>query len=163
MARDYAAEFETSLVGNRCSIARREYEASPGQYDWDFVVDDRTGFSSSGDPWRIVVEGRIALASADDGHKFGHKFPVDAEAVARELFGERRIVRATIDRQTADLSVHFDGATRLDVFRNSAGYEGWRAWYAVDGRNWQVIAVGGGDLAFFNPDPGARIVRPIDR
>jgi hypothetical protein len=152
MARDYLAEFESSLIGHSCSVSRREYEESPGEYDWDFLLNEHTGLSSYGDPWRIVVEGRIALASADDGHKFGHQEPISGEAVARALLGTRPILRATVDRQTGDLSLHFNGATRLDVFRNSAGYEGWRAGYMIDGQRWEVIALGGGDLSFFSHD-----------
>ena len=156
MERDYLAEFERSLIGHTCSVTRREYEASPGEYNWDFGLNDVAGISSNGDPWRIVMNGRIALTSADDGHKFGLEHPVDGEAVARELLGAQRVTRVTVDPQTADLSLHFDGATRLDVFRNSAGYEGWSAGYMIDGRRWVVFTIGGGELSFFGPDPAAR-------
>ena len=55
-----------------------------------------------------------------------------------------------IDRQMADIALHFDDETRIDVFNNSSGYEGWQATFVVDGIHWTVIAKGGGELAFFD-------------
>jgi hypothetical protein len=58
-----------------------------------------------------------------------------------------------LDRVTADLHLHFNGDTRLDVFNNSSGYEGWNVTFHADGHRASVIGMGGGDVAVFR-DPG---------
>jgi len=53
-----------------------------------------------------------------------------------------------LDRETADLALYFDDGTRIDVFNNSMGYEGWQVSYAIHDKRWSLIAMGGGKLAF---------------
>ena len=79
---------------------------------------------------------------------FGLTSPVDGVAWASKLLGSKTITTARLDRQTADLTLHLDAVTRIDVFNNSMGYEGWQATYAIDGRRRSLIAMGGGELAF---------------
>lgn len=49
--------------------------------------------------------------------------------------------------ETGDLRIEFDGNTRIDVFNQSCGYEGWDAYYTAGSARWGVIAMGGGELA----------------
>ena len=112
-------------------------------------MEDGAGVAVSA-PWRIVTEGRIEFASRDDGQWFGLASPLDGEAKAHNLLCEKSITSAKVDRQTADLSLYFDPATRIDVFNHSSGYEAWLATYVIDGKHWSVVAKGGGDLAFFD-------------
>ena len=100
-------------------------------------------------PWRIVQNGRIAFSSQDDGHKFGFPQPIDGEATANSLLKERRVDAVELDRITADLRLHFDGETRLDVFNYSIGYEGWQARFRIGGDGVLIIGMGGGDVSIF--------------
>lgn len=140
MKRDHVAESETSLIGRSCVIGRREY-------DWTFDPAGGIGLAV-GAPWRTVSHGRIAFASEDDGQLFGRTTPVDGEAEARQLFEGKTITAATLDRETADLTLHLGAATRIDVFNNFLGYEGWQASYVVADKRWSLIAMGGGEVAF---------------
>lgn len=141
MQRDLIAEFEASLAGRSCVIGRREH-------DWTFGLSEGVGLAVSA-PWRIVSGGRIAFASEDDGQMFGLNSPVDGETEARKLLGSKAITAVTLDRETADLTVHFDAGTRIDVFNNSTGYEGWQADYVINDKRWLLIAMGGGEVAVF--------------
>ena len=140
MKQDYLIKFEASLIGRSCTVRHREQ-------DWAFDLGDGIGIGVSV-PWRIVSTGRISFASADHGHMFGRETPVDGEVEARELLATRRIDKVMVDRQTGDLSLHFDPSTRLDVFNNSSAYEGWQATCVFDGRRWSVVGLGGGEIAF---------------
>lgn len=140
MYHDQVAEFEASLIGRGCVIGRREC-------DWIFELPESVCLAVSA-PWRIVCDGRIAFASEDDGQIFGLNSPLDGELAARKLLGSKPITEARLDRVTADLELHFSGGTRIDVFNNSSGYEGWQASYAIDGKGWSLIAMGGGKVAF---------------
>lgn len=140
MQHDQVAEFETSLIGRRCVIGRREH-------DWTLDLSEGVGLAVSA-PWRIVFEGRIAFASEDDGQMFGLKSLVDGEAEARKHLESKAITAVAVDRETADLKLHFGAGTRIDVFNNSMGYEGWQASYVIHNKRWSLIAMGGGEVAF---------------
>lgn len=140
MTHDRVAEFEKILIGRSCAVGRREH-------DWTFDFSGGFGLAVSA-PWRIVVDGRIAFASEDDGQLFGLKSPVDGEAEACKLLEGKAITAASLDKETADLTLHLGAATRIDVFNNSTGYEGWQASYAVRDKRWSLIAMGGGEVAF---------------
>jgi hypothetical protein len=140
MTSDRVAEFESVLVGRNCVVGRREH-------DWVFDLSGSVRLAVSAS-WRIVFNGRIALASGDDGQVFGLTTPVDGEAVAHHLLKGKAITAVTLDQETADLTLHFGAATRIDVVNNSMGYEGWQASYAVGDKRWSLIAMGGGEVAF---------------
>jgi hypothetical protein len=139
MSLDHLSNFESLLVGRRCVIERREA-------DWALNLEGG-GSISLPVPWRVVANGRIAFADEDDGQKFGLPGPLDGEALVNRLLGGRPIARAEVDRQTADLALHFGSAIRLDVFNYSAGYEGWHAILPPDAGGTWVIALGGGEIA----------------
>jgi hypothetical protein len=142
MTHDHETEFEASLIGRSCVVERREH-------DWSFDLSGGVGLGVSA-PWRIGSDGRIAFASEDDGQMFGLTSPLDGEAEARKLLGSKVIAAAKLDRETADLKLHFDASTRVDVFNNSRGYEGWQARYAIHDKRWLLIAMGGGHIAIIN-------------
>jgi hypothetical protein len=77
---------------------------------------------------------------------FGLTSPVDGQAEAGRLLGRKAITAAMLDRQTADLTLQFDPETRIDVFNNSTGYEGWQATYVIQDERWSLIALGGGEV-----------------
>lgn len=140
MDHNQLIDFEASLVGQTCSIRRREN---------DWVFDFKDGVTLAIEvPWRIVSNGRIAFASEDHGHVFGRTSPVSGEHEAAKLLSTKPITSAVVDRQTADLTLHFDPATRIDLFNNSSGYEGWAATYAIGNKRWSAIALGGGEVTF---------------
>ena len=146
MERDRLKTFETVLLGQSLSVTRRES-------DWSFELVWGLNFAISV-PWRIVADGRIAFASADDGRQFGLPAPIDGEAEVRSLLNSKRIVAATVNRQTADLKLVFDSNAELDAFNNSIGYEGWQAQFMCDGKSTTLVALGGGGVAFYGEDGG---------
>jgi hypothetical protein len=135
---DPLAEFEECLIGRSCVVGRREH-------DWSFDLSGGIALAISA-PWRIVSNGRIAVASEDDGQMFGLASPVDGETEACRLLSGKTITSAMLDRQTADLVLHFDAETRIDVFNDSTGYEGWQATYHIQDERRSLIALGGGEV-----------------
>jgi hypothetical protein len=123
------------------------------EYSWGFGFGDVGGLNVQC-PWRIVAQGSIALAGTDDGQKFGLPEPLDGEARARELLLGKQVTAVRIEPVSADLRVVFGDEATLELFNNSAGYEGWNAVAVRDGKQLNVIAQGGGAIATFEtPDP----------
>jgi hypothetical protein len=147
MSDDILSAFEDAFRNQGCSVTRREN-------DWVFNFGDSGALAVTA-PWRLVHSGRIAHAAEDDGQRFGLPHPVDGEARANGLLEEKQLRHMELDRVTADLHLHFDGDTRLDVFNNSSGYEGWQATFYVSGYGISVIGMGGGDVSIFR-DPSVR-------
>jgi hypothetical protein len=141
MGRDLLEELEQNLLGLCCSIER-------GEFDWSVNLDGG-GSITLPVPWRIVADGRIALADTDDGQQFGLPAPLDGQAEANRLLGGKPITEVRVDPQTADLTIQFDGGVRLDVFNHSAGYEGWHINLPPERGGMWVIALGGGDVTIF--------------
>jgi len=53
----------------------------------------------------------------------------------------------SVDGQTANLTLHFGNAPRLNAFNNSSGYEGWHVSLPSERGGMSVVAMGGGDVA----------------
>jgi Family of unknown function (DUF6188) len=121
-------------------------DLSGGHY-WEFRLGESTFFNVAA-PWRILVDGRIQIAGCDHGQQFGLPEKVDVEREGTAFLRGRRIVRAVLAQDTADVSLFFDGDRRLDVFNESSGYEGWQL-KGHDGR--LVVALGGGKIAEWGP------------
>jgi hypothetical protein len=138
MTPDEASSLLQALVGRACNVERREA-------DWNFYFGDRVNVSASV-PWRVVAANGIAHGDEDDRQLFGLSQPIDGASKANELLAGRAVVAVELDGQTADLRIRFDGNTRLDLFNNSAGYEGWQASLPSQGTEITVIALGGGGL-----------------
>jgi hypothetical protein len=146
MSDDILVEFGKAYRGCVCTIQRREH-------DWVFRFGDSDGITVTA-PWRIIQGGRIAHAREDDGQRFGLPQPVDGEARANGLLEGRWVEYIELDRVTADLRLHFDGQTRIDIFNDSSGYEGWQAGFRTDSDAVLIIGMGGGDVSIFRqPKP----------
>lgn len=141
MDQEWRILVERNLIGRCGSIARREA-------DWVFNLDG-SGSISLPVPWRIVANGRIAFADADDGQQFGLPAPVNGEVLVNQLLHGNVITGITINAETADLSLQFEGDIRLDAFNYSAGYEGWQINLPPEGGGMWVIALGGGEVTMF--------------
>lgn len=137
------ARFEACLIGQGCRVGRREH-------GWAFALSGGVLVAVS-TSWRIVSEGGIAVGSCDDGLTLGGASPADGEAEARWALDGKVITAATVDRETADLTLQFGEATRIDVFNGSSAHEGWQAAYRTGDADWSIIARGGGELAFVGP------------
>ncbi len=133
-----ASVLAAALQGRECLVAK--FEA-----DWSFDFGNRLNIAVSV-PWRVVTAKGIAYGAEDDGQWFGLSEPVNGEARTNELLQGQKVVGVELDGQTADLSIVFDGGSRIDVFNNSLGYEGWQASVPADGKELTVIALGGGGL-----------------
>jgi hypothetical protein len=95
-------------------------------------------------PWRIVDERGIALGSEDDRQKFGLPAPVDGAAVAMQLIAGSPLKQVVITEKTGDIVLEFESGTRLEIFNNSSGYEGWNCG-TPSGLN--IVGMGGGGIA----------------
>ncbi|MGO4741077.1 hypothetical protein AB4099_31445 [Bosea sp. 2KB_26] len=141
MDEEWLSRLEQRLIGRCGSIERRE---------WDWALNlAGGGVISLPIPWRIVANGRIAFAGGDDGQQFGLPAPVDGEALVNGILDKKVIVGVAVDRETADLSIRFEDAVRLDAFNYSAGYEGWQVNLPAENGGLWVIALGGGDVEIF--------------
>ncbi len=137
-----AVELTERLKGcHLIDVERREY-------DWAFKFADTIGLRVQC-PWRILVEGRIAFAGSDDGHKFGLPAPVDGVARTTERLGGKSIQKVSIREDSGDLTIFFSDRTELEVLNMSAGYEGWE----INAEGLMVIALGGGSLAVYMRPP----------
>ena len=131
-----ASQLNSALTGRPCRVARREA-------DWDFSFGDGHDITVAV-PWRIVTSEGIAHGDEDDGQWFGLSQPLDGESRANELLRGDHVVGVELDEVTADLRISFASGARIDVFNNSAGYEGWQAYLGSD--RLIVVAYGGGKL-----------------
>ena len=135
----YITEFERMLVGKTCTVKHREN-------NW-MITFDEAGTITIEAIWRIVKKDRISFGSEDHGRKFGLSKPLNGEQEAHKLLGGRQITRAVVDQHSADLTLHFDAETRIDIFNNSSGYEGWEANWTCGEHGITMIALGGGGFS----------------
>lgn len=104
------------------------------RFDNDVVIGTETY-------WRVLANGRIAVAECDHGHQFGLPAPVDAAREARRRLNGP-VTSASVDERTGDLRVSFADQAALELFNTSAGYEGWHLTSATG----EFVAVGGGEV-----------------
>ena len=124
------------LVGQVCT---RVHEHYTGNFTFEFS-DGRAAVDCA---WRIVRDGRLALAHSDHGQQFGLPAPVDAVRQAMALLAGRPIRGGRIDMALGDVVLEFEGGVRLDVFNDSSGYEGWN----MSGPNGtSLVAASGGEV-----------------
>ena len=103
---------------------------------WDFVVGPKLCIRAEC-PWRIIRDGRIALASVDHHQRFGLSAPIDAAAAATVLLAVR------LRGGTADLLIEFSGDVGLEIIPFSSGYESWQ-W--TDPTGHAFFVQGGGNI-----------------
>ena len=130
------------LVGQQLQdIERRDH-------DWLFSFD--TGIRlQTVCPWRVLTEQRIALGDSDHRQQFGLPAPIDGALRGKELLLGRTIQQIAIRENTGDLTIAFDGGTSLEILNMSSGYEGWHMFQLPFGQGFQVISMGGGQLALW--------------
>jgi hypothetical protein len=107
------------LVERRITVI----DASAAPNGWVFRFDG-SGTLGVECLWRLVSDERIVVTSED----------------------AKPIRRARFDATTDDLTIEFANSVRLEAIVTSGGYENW-ALSKPDGT--QLIAVGGGRVAFF--------------
>lgn len=143
MEPDELGKFEENLKNQKyLSVKKRDY-------DWIFQFSGSTQVTLSA-PWRVVSKGGILISDADDGINFGLLDPINVELLANETLSGKSIMAATVDRETGDLTLLFEGGLRIDAFNNSSGVEGWEANSTFNERNYKVIAMGGGEVTIFS-------------
>ena len=96
--------------------------------------------------WRVVKDGRVAVAADDHAQLFGLREPVDAVDRVQALISGRVVVKASLASETGDLRVEFDNGGRLETFTDSCGYE--TATIQL-GKDRQIVVLGGGSIAEF--------------
>jgi hypothetical protein len=131
-----------SAKGLKCTKVELYAPAS-----WSFDFEGQLGLNVQS-PWRIINEHGIALGSEDDGQKFGLPAPVDGSKLAFELLSASHLKQLVIAEKTGDITLEFESGTRLEVFNNSSGYEGWNCGTPSGLR---VIGMGGGSTAHIKP------------
>ena len=119
-------------------------DASAAPPLWIFVLE-RGCSINVGCPWRVVRDGRVALAAQDHEQLFGRQEPVDVVKETLSLLDGKKVVRASIGH-AGDLAVEFEGGTRIETFTDSCGYESLTVRLS-DGKQW--IVVGGGKVVEF--------------
>ena len=132
-----------AAVGRLCEVTRHEHS-------WGFRFEGKCWVMVSC-PWRIVTTEGIAFGSEDDGHQFGLPAPVNGEAKVREIMGSHPLTSLAMNSSTADLTLSFGNGSRVDVFNNSMGYEGWQAGVETEQGEATIIACGGGSTDLINP------------
>lgn len=147
-----AAAWLRFLVGHACDAVLRRGS------NWTF------GFGGAGSlnvecPWRIVIDGRIALTAEDDGQQFGLPAPISAEDEAHSLVVGRTVTALLISSPAGDLRVEFGSTIALELFNNSRAYEAWEAIVRQDGRPVMVVAHGGGSVGIYEECEPGRWVR----
>jgi putative acetyltransferase len=137
---DIAAKIASALVG------RHVMEVEGSGYDWLFRLGDNRLLCVRC-PWRIVAEGRIAHGDEDDAQQFGLPEPVNGAQRSTGLLAGKLIEGVAIREETGDFTITFENRTSLEILNTSSGYEAWRF---DDGMGWNVVAMGGGELSFWN-------------
>jgi hypothetical protein len=114
----------------------------PDTHQWVFIFSGPVALQVSA-PWRVVCQGQIYLGYQDDGHLFGLTKPLNAVQRLEAVIIGRQVEAANLSA-TADLAVIFQGASTLEIFNSSGGYEGWQ----MNGpsKRW-VVGMGGGAVS----------------
>jgi hypothetical protein len=119
-------------------------------YSWFFGFSGSVSISTES-PWRLTNEDRIGVTSEDDGHQFGLSERVDAASRVLSVMVGRTVEAASIDPSSGDLTISFDGRTRLQLLQMSSGYESWR----LSAPGYEIICTGGGEITQLPSTPQA--------
>ena len=135
------------LIGHRFDVVVRR------EFSWGFIFDDDIAIESQS-TWRLLEQGRIVVASEDEGQRFGRPAPMDLVVEVGLRISGSIVTGICLQAGTLDLRLQFDSGDALELISNSSGYESW----AVSAPGRSFIAAGGGELAIFN-DAGERFER----
>jgi hypothetical protein len=123
----------------------------PWEFGWTFRFSNGARITTQS-IWRALTAQGIAVTSEDHQQRFGLPEPVDAgQRAISTLTGQ---VNATaLVSITGDLRVSFESGCSLEFLNTSTGYEGWQlAGLDGKGKAFNIIALGGGELAIFKTD-----------
>lgn len=98
--------------------------------------------------WRALAAGGIAVTSEDHHQTFGLPAPVDAGQRAISVL-PGKIMSVEIAPTTCDLRINFESESSLEFLNTSCGYEGWHLRAPENGKVWEIVALGGGDVAMW--------------
>jgi hypothetical protein len=109
--------------------------------EWWFTLAGGTHLGVMGS-WQLIADGKVALASGDQGQRYGLSKPVDAVEQATGLLRGRAVERITLAPASSDVTVHFAGDVELRTF-NPSHFEGWRL---IGPAGQDFVAQGGGTV-----------------
>jgi hypothetical protein len=115
---------------------------------WQFRFGDGEATLNLECPWRLLLNGAIALGDDDDGQQFGLPAPLDGVKEAEKLLSASQVSLVEIREGCGDLSLTFQNGVRLEAFNGSSGYEGWTCSGKI---GVTVVAQGGGNLSIWKP------------
>jgi hypothetical protein len=134
------ARFAQALVGRRCAVEEREH-------DWIFDFG-RGWVLEVAAAWRLVGRDGVIFADRDHDAERLRTWPLGGDTFAGKALKRKRVAAVDVDPLTGDLSITFDDSLRLQIFNNSAAYEGWQANFGIDGHNVALVGMAGGGVAF---------------
>ena len=134
------ARFAQSLIGRRCIAEHREH-------DWSFNFGRGTVITVAA-AWRLLTLEGVAFADRDLAEGRPMPWPLGGETAPERLLKRRKVEAVDIDAVTGDLRIQFEGDIRLEVFNNSATYDGWQADFAIDRQAVCLVGAPGGGVAF---------------
>lgn len=140
--RNAEEETPTRLDWMRESLCTRVWERNPGSVMLEFGETEHLEVASQ---WRVIVAGRVALASRDHGRRTKGFPPVDVYTELTRLLGGKRIVRAQVTDNLADLLIEFENGVQLEIHTDSAAYEAWE----LAGPSETLYGIGGGGVLKF--------------
>ncbi len=153
MAAAILARFAQGLVGRRCLIERREH-------DWTFDFGGGCVIAVTA-AWRLVGKDGVAFGNREEDIDRPSLWPLGGDSTVERLLKRKRVESVDLDPVTGDLQVTFDAKLRLEVFNNSASYEGWQAHFAVDGQNVSLVGMPGGGIAFVGAASGVAAIGAV--
>jgi hypothetical protein len=101
--------------------------------------------------WRILVDDKIALCSADHGAEFDSDKPLDTGQRFRELIRNKVVQRITVRDDAGDLAIVFSGRTMLEILQISRQAS---SWVLSDSSDLKVLVSGEGELGVEFPIRG---------
>lgn len=131
--------FVEGLVGRRCDIDKREH-------DWTFDFGDGCVVAVAA-AWRLVNDEGVAFADREDVADRPVLRLLGGDSAPERLLRRRKVRRAELTPVTGDLTIVFDNGLKLEVFNNSAHYEGWQAYFALDGESVCLVGLAGGGVS----------------
>jgi hypothetical protein len=134
------ARFAQALVGRRCLVEEREH-------DWTFDFG-RGWVLEVAAAWRIVGKDGVIFADRDHDAERLRTWPLGSETFAGKALKKKKVMAVSLDPLTGDLTIAFDETLRLQVFNNSAAFEGWQAHFGIDGHNVSLVGLSGGGIGF---------------
>lgn len=134
------ARFTQALADRRCTVEPREH-------DWQFDFG-RGWVLEVAAAWRLVGPDGVIFADRDGNVDALKTWPLGGDTAAGRALRRRKVTAAAVDPLTGDLTISFEGGLRLQVFNNSAAYEGWSAHVGLDGHNVTLIGLAGGGVGF---------------